>query len=123
DQHVNPVAQVFAFTAKRGHDAGLIEVEDTAVAVRRFRDGSLGQLLGATSMYPGSLKRIQIAGRDGTAELLEDELITWQFRHATDGTMPSVSASRAARKPAAEHPTRWQSTTATTPATSRRSSM
>lgn len=84
DPHVNPVAQVFAFTAKRGHDAGLIEVEDTAVAVLRFRDGSLGQLLGATSMYPGSLKRIQIAGRDGTAELLEDELITWQFRHATD---------------------------------------
>ncbi len=76
----NPVSHVFAFTAKRGHDPALIEVEDTAVAVLRFRDGSLGQLLGATSMYPGSLKRIQIAGRDGTAELLEDELITWQFR-------------------------------------------
>ena len=32
-------------------------------------------------MYPGSLKRIQVAGRDGTAEVLEDELVTWQFRH------------------------------------------
>jgi UDP-N-acetyl-2-amino-2-deoxyglucuronate dehydrogenase len=76
----NPVQEVFAFTAQRGHDPKLIEVEDTAVAVLRFRDGSLGQLLGATSMYPGSLKRIQIAGRDGTAEVLEEQLVTWQFR-------------------------------------------
>lgn len=82
----NPVEQVFAFTAKRGHDESLIEVEDTVVAVLRFRNGTLGQLLGATSMYPGSFKRIQIAGRNGTAEVLEDELITWRFRqeHAED---------------------------------------
>ncbi|MCC7192139.1 MAG: Gfo/Idh/MocA family oxidoreductase [Phycisphaeraceae bacterium] len=76
----NPVEQVFAFTAKRGHDPNLIEVEDTAVVVMKFRNGALGQVLGATSMYPGSLKRLQIAGRDGTAEILEDELITFKFR-------------------------------------------
>ena len=80
DPAQNPVAEVFAFTAKRSHDPTLIEVEDTAVVGLRFRDGSLGQLLGATSMYPGSLKRIQVSGRDGTAEILEDELITWKFR-------------------------------------------
>ncbi len=84
---VNPVAEVFAFTAKRAHAEELIEVEDTAVAVLRFRDGSLGQVLGATSMYPGSLKRVQIAGRGGTAEVLEDELVTWDFAEgvAADG--------------------------------------
>lgn len=76
----NPVDQVFAYTAKRGHDPELIEVEDTAVAVLRFTNGALGQILGATSMFPGSLKRIQIAGRNGTAEVLEDELVTWMFR-------------------------------------------
>jgi UDP-N-acetyl-2-amino-2-deoxyglucuronate dehydrogenase len=76
----NPVAEVFAFTAKRGHDPALIEVEDTAVAVLRFRNGALGQILGATSMFPGTLKRLQVAGRDGTAEILEDELITYKFR-------------------------------------------
>lgn len=80
DPSENPVEQVFAFTAKRGHDPKLIEVEDTAVAVLRFKNGALGQILGATSMYPGSLKRFQVAGRDGTAEILEDELVTWQFR-------------------------------------------
>lgn len=62
------------------HEGDHIEVEDTAVAVLRFHDRMLGQLLGATSMYPGSLKRIQLAGRDGTVENLEDELVTWQFR-------------------------------------------
>ncbi len=79
--HLNPVAEVFAFTAKRSHDPNLIEVEDSAVAVLRFRDGSLGQLLGATSMYPGSLKRVQVAGRDGSAEIIEDELVTYKFRN------------------------------------------
>jgi len=77
----NPVEQVFAYTAKRGHDPNLIEVEDTAVAVLRFRNGALGQVLGATSMWPGTLKRLQVSGRDGTAEILEDELITWKFRN------------------------------------------
>lgn len=76
----NPVREVVAYTARRAHDDDLMEVEDTAVATLRYRDGSLGQILGATSMYPGSLRRIQLAGRDGTAELLEDELVTWSFR-------------------------------------------
>ncbi|MAE65328.1 MAG: dehydrogenase, partial [Phycisphaeraceae bacterium] len=79
-----PVSEVFAYTAQRGHDEGAIEVEDIGVAVLRFRNGAMGQVLGATSMYPGSLKRLQIAGRDGTGEVLEDELITWAFREARD---------------------------------------
>lgn len=83
DPGVNPVEEVFAFTGNRVH-GNRIEVEDTAVAVLRFRNGALGQLLGATSMYPGSLKRLQLGGRDGTAEILEDELTTWRFRHERD---------------------------------------
>jgi UDP-N-acetyl-2-amino-2-deoxyglucuronate dehydrogenase len=75
-----PVEQVFAFTAKRGHDPKLIEVEDTCVAVLRFANGALGQILAATSMWPGQLRRLQLAGRDGFAEVLEDQLITWRFR-------------------------------------------
>ena len=86
DRSQNPVAEVFAYTDTLAHDENLMEVEDTAVAVLRFRNGAIGQLLSATSMYPGSLKRIQIAGRGGTAEVLEDEVVTWQFRdeHAED---------------------------------------
>lgn len=84
DRGVNPVEEVFAYTARRAHDSDRIEVEDTAVGVLRYRNGALGQILGATSMYPGSLKRIQIGGRGGTAEILEDELTSWQFREETD---------------------------------------
>lgn len=84
DRDENPVEEVFAYTDRLAHDADLMEVEDTAVATLRYRDGSLGQVLGATSMYPGSLRRIQLAGRDGTASVLEDELVTWQFRRERD---------------------------------------
>lgn len=76
----NPVAEVFAYTDVRGHDPAHLEVEDTAVAVLRYRDGTLGPLLGATSAYPGGRRRLRIAGRQGTAELHEDELVCWQLR-------------------------------------------
>jgi predicted dehydrogenase len=76
----NPVREVFAVTAKRGHDEKLIEVEDTASVVFTFRNGAIGQLLAATSMYPGVPRRLQISGRDGFAEVFEDQLTTFQFR-------------------------------------------
>jgi predicted dehydrogenase len=84
DPATNPVEEVFAYTATSAHGGDAIEVEDTAVAVLKYRDGTLGQLLGATSMYPGSLKRIQLGGRDGTAVIEEDELVTWEFREERD---------------------------------------
>lgn len=80
DPRENPVEEVSAYTDVLGHDPEHIEVEDTGVAVLRYRDGTLGQILGTTAMYPGNLRSLQVAGRDGTAEVLEDELATWQFR-------------------------------------------
>jgi predicted dehydrogenase len=76
----NPVASVQAVTGTLAHDAGDVEVEDTAVATIRYRSGAVGQLLAATSMYPGSRRRLQLGGRDGTVTVEEDELVTWQFR-------------------------------------------
>lgn len=76
----NPVAEVYAYTDVRGHQLADVEVEDTAVSVMRYRDGTLGQILGATSMYPGSLRRLRLAGRQGTVEIAEDQLKRWQFR-------------------------------------------
>lgn len=76
----NPVESVLAFTAVRSHDPMRLEVEDTCVAVLRFRNGGLGQLLATTSLYPGSLRRLLVGGRDGTAEILEEQLVTWRFR-------------------------------------------
>ena len=80
DAGVNPVAEVYAHTDVRGHDPAHVEVEDTAVATLRCRDGTLGTLLGATSMYPGTRRRLRIAGREGTAEVHGDELVCWRLR-------------------------------------------
>ncbi len=78
--HENPVESVVAISAIRGHDAQQLEVEDTCVAIVRFKNGALGQILAATSMWPGHLRRIQVGGRDGTAEILEEQLVAWRFR-------------------------------------------
>ena len=85
DTTQNPVSEVVAFTAQRAHSTDLIEVEDTAVASLRFRDGALGQVLGATSMYPGSDRLVWLAGRDGTAELRGDDITRWEFRSVVEG--------------------------------------
>jgi predicted dehydrogenase len=79
----NPVESVAAFTAVRAHDPERLEVEDTCVALLRLKNGGLGQILAATSLFPGQLRRIQVGGRDGTAEILEEQLVTWRFRDET----------------------------------------
>jgi UDP-N-acetyl-2-amino-2-deoxyglucuronate dehydrogenase len=95
----NPVESVVAFTAVRSHDVKRLEVEDTCVAILRFKDGSIGQLLAATSVYPGQLRRFLFGGRDGTAEILEEQLTTWRFREesaddaATRARFAGVSSS------------------------------
>jgi UDP-N-acetyl-2-amino-2-deoxyglucuronate dehydrogenase len=76
----NPVESVVALTAVRTHDAERLEVEDTCVAVLRFKNGALGQLLAATSLFPGQWRRLLVGGRDGTAEILEEQLVGWRFR-------------------------------------------
>ena len=80
----SPVESVTALTAVRAHDAERLEVEDTCVAILRFRNGALGQLLAATSLYPGQWRRFLFGGRDGTAEILEEQLVTWRFRAEGD---------------------------------------
>ncbi|MHC4994242.1 MAG: Gfo/Idh/MocA family protein [Planctomycetota bacterium] len=80
----NPVEEAFAYTGKLAHAEDLIEVEDTCVVTLKFRNGTLGQMLATTSLYPGTFKRFQVGGRDGTAEILEDQMTTWRFRDETD---------------------------------------
>lgn len=74
------VDEVFAYTGKLGHDPDLIEVEDAALAIFRFANGGLGHLLGTTAAWPGSLRRMLLAGRDGSIEIHEDTVTTYQFR-------------------------------------------
>ena len=74
-------AKVTAMTGTLAHKR--IEVEDTAVAAVEFKSGALGTIEGATSVYPGFLKRIEISGEKGTAVLEEEDIKLWRFEKET----------------------------------------
>ena len=71
------VESVTALTATLAHDR--IEVEDTAVAALRFRNGALGVIEAATSAHPGLSKRLEIHGDRGSARVEQDDLTLWEF--------------------------------------------
>jgi UDP-N-acetyl-2-amino-2-deoxyglucuronate dehydrogenase len=68
---------VKAFTSTVAHER--IAVEDTAVAALHFPHGALGVIEGATSVFPGWTKRIEISGDRGSAILEDDAIKFWQF--------------------------------------------
>jgi UDP-N-acetyl-2-amino-2-deoxyglucuronate dehydrogenase len=72
------VAAITAMTATLAHER--IEVEDTAVAALRFKNGALGTIEAATSAYPGLLKRTEIHGDRGSARVEQDDITLWDFQ-------------------------------------------
>jgi UDP-N-acetyl-2-amino-2-deoxyglucuronate dehydrogenase len=72
------VAEVQAMTATLAHVR--IEVEDTAVASLRFKNGALGTIEAATSAFPGLLKRTEIHGDRGSARVEQDDITLWEFQ-------------------------------------------
>ena len=79
--YMGPVQSVQALMGNRKHVN--IEVEDTVVAILKFKNGALGTLECTTAAYPGSLKRIEIVGSEGTVVLEENSLLTWDFKEET----------------------------------------
>ncbi len=77
------VVRVQADTQLLAHER--IEVEDTAVALLRFRNGALGVIEAATSAYPGLLKRTEIHGSTGSARVEQDDITLWQFQEEAPG--------------------------------------
>jgi predicted dehydrogenase len=72
------VESIVAQTATLAHHR--IEVEDTAVASLRFKNGALGTIEAATSAYPGLLKRTEIHGDRGSARVEQDDITLWEFQ-------------------------------------------
>jgi predicted dehydrogenase len=70
-------AEVFAYTDTLTHTG--IEVEDTAVAVVKFKNGSLGTIEASTSCAPGFPRRLQLSGSKGTIILEDDRIANWTF--------------------------------------------
>lgn len=77
---MGPVKSVSAMTALRAHER--IEVEDAATAILEFESGALGTIEATTAAYPGTLKRIEIAGSLGSATLEEEAIKQWSFSKA-----------------------------------------
>ena len=75
--------EVSAFFATLAHPG--IEAEDTVVAALRFANGALGTIEAATSAYPGSDLRIEIMGDRGSAVLVNDRLVQWEFAESLPG--------------------------------------
>ena len=78
---MGPVAEISAHIDMLTHKR--IEVEDVAVASLRFANGALGVIEATTTAFPGSLKRIEIHGSDGSAVIEEEDIKTWDFARST----------------------------------------
>jgi len=72
------VSEVCGLTATLAHDR--IEVEDVGNAVVRFKNGALGTLEAATSVYPGLLKKTEIHGSEGSVIIEQDSIQLWDFK-------------------------------------------
>jgi predicted dehydrogenase len=79
---MGPVTHVSGLTATLAHER--IEVEDTAVACLRFKNGALGVIQATTSVHPGLPKTVAIHGDHGTAIIEQDDVLRWDFTPETD---------------------------------------
>ncbi len=97
-----PVVAVEAFTSTLAHNR--IEVEDTAVAAVRFASGALGVIEGATSTFPGFLKKLEISGSKGSIIMEESAIQAWQFQteEPGDAAVRARFAAKAAKGGAAD---------------------
>jgi UDP-N-acetyl-2-amino-2-deoxyglucuronate dehydrogenase len=91
---MGPVAEVTAVYATQTHQ---VEVEDTALALLRFRSGALGTLVSSTSVFPGFAQRLEITGTGGTVIVEDGAIIERGLISAPPGRPErTASADRAA---------------------------
>lgn len=75
---MGPIASVQAISTRAKHKN--IEVEDTVVAIVQFANGALGTIEASTAVFPGSQRRVEVRGTEGSAVLEGDGIIEWEFR-------------------------------------------
>lgn len=89
---VGDVESVFAYSAPLVRS---IEVEDTAVAAIKYKNGAFGIIQGTTSVYPGMETRFEIHGENGTIILGDSGIKQWSFADSQEEA-PQVEGTLAA---------------------------
>lgn len=86
----SPVESV---VAQAEHLVRDIVVEDTAVALLKFKNGAMGVIEGTTSCNPGQKARFDIHGNDGTIILENGQIVQW---HVPDMPKPEIKSPKEA---------------------------
>ncbi|WP_242985893.1 Gfo/Idh/MocA family protein [Oceanobacillus zhaokaii] len=84
------IESVMAYTATLARKK--IEVEDTAVAILKFKNGALGTIQGATSIFPEQETSIEINGDKGTLKVSDTNVEIWEAVN-NENRKPSLPAS------------------------------
>ena len=63
--------------ARADHLVRDIPVEDTAIALLKYKNGAWGVLEGTTSVNPGEATRLELHGKLGTIILQEGDIVKW----------------------------------------------
>lgn len=72
--------EVTAAQAVRKTALHKIEAEDTLVAALEFKNGGIGTLQAATSVFPGYPRRLELTGSEGTVIIEHDRLLAADLR-------------------------------------------
>jgi predicted dehydrogenase len=75
--YLGPVESLCGFADRLVRER--IEVEDTAVAAVRYRNGAMGVIECTTSVYPGLSRKIEIHGDQGTVVMADELFVQWEF--------------------------------------------
>lgn len=75
---VGPAEAVRAQMSNVAHPQ--VELEDTLDAFVDFKCGARGVVQASTGLWPGTDVRIEINGENGTAIMVGERMVTWQFK-------------------------------------------
>ena len=98
------IDSVFAYCETLSRD---IDVEDTAVAVIKFKNGAIGTIEGTTSIYPGFDSRIGIHGDKGSAIIEGKSFVGWKFDEVSHGDDTILNGYRHNKSSGAQDPTKF----------------
>ena len=102
------IEAVTAIKTKRFHKD--IETEDTLVSALEFESGALGTIECSTCSWPGTERRIEIRGTEGSIIAEDDRIVLWQFREEQpDDRLIRIRFSGKSDSAAASNPMQFSS--------------